>query len=124
MPITKEQALEAAKHLDEELYPYTRATLIEFIEQPPALPEPTDEQTQGEWRTVERDGYPHYEPGTTYIGINSTGFACCFTRADVSEGDDACVMNTGEEDILMMTNLRWWRVLDRPNVLALNSGGK
>jgi hypothetical protein len=67
-----------------------------------------------DWKTVERDGYPRYDQNITYIGINSAGFACCFTIVDVSEGDDACWMHTGEEHIRMMTDLRWWRVLDRP----------
>jgi hypothetical protein len=63
------------------------------------------------WNLVTRDGLPKYEPGVTYIGINTAGFSACFT---IAEKDGTCWMNTGEESICAMGSLCWWRVLDRP----------
>ena len=63
------------------------------------------------WRTVECDGLPKYQPDVTYIGINSAGFAACFTLADM---EGFCWMNTSEENICVMSELAQWRVLNRP----------
>lgn len=75
------------------------------------LTQPEGGTVPGDWRTVARDGLPKYQPEVTYIGINSAGFAACFTIVDP---DGACWMNTGEENICVMSELAHWRVLDRP----------
>jgi hypothetical protein len=77
------------------------------------------DEARSEWRTVGHDGLPTYQPEVTYIGINSAGFAACFT---IVEPDGACWMNTGEEDICVMSELKWWRALDRPAIASALGG--
>jgi hypothetical protein len=62
------------------------------------------------WRTVQRDGFPSCDGHTTYIGINSAGYACCFNAMRGS----LCVMETAEGAYRQMSDLRDWRLLDRP----------
>jgi hypothetical protein len=62
------------------------------------------------WRTVECDGLPACDGHTTYIGINSAGYACCFNAMD----GGLCVMETAEGRYRQMSDLRDWRLLDRP----------
>lgn len=71
------------------------------------------------WRTVVRDGLPKYQPNVTYIGINSAGYAACFTIADE---DGSCWAEGAEESICVMSALLWWRVLDRPDVSSSADG--
>jgi hypothetical protein len=65
------------------------------------------------WREVDEHGYPGFRPDVTYVGINSAGYAACFNFADPVKGE--CWMHTGEEQICLMSDLKWWRVLDRPD---------
>lgn len=71
------------------------------------------------WRTVAEHGLPKYQPDVTYIGINSAGYAACFNIADA---DGSCWSHTGEENICVMSGLRWWRVLDRPGIAGATEG--
>lgn len=61
------------------------------------------------WRTVASDGYPACDGHTTYVGINSAGYACCFNEMR----NGLCVMSTAEGDYRQMSDLRDWRLLDR-----------
>lgn len=65
---------------------------------------------EGPWKTVAQDGLPPCDGHTTYIGINSAGYACCFTAMRGS----LCVMETAEGTYCQMSDLRNWRLLDRP----------
>ncbi len=64
----------------------------------------------GDWRTVATNGYPPCDGHTTYIGINSAGYACCFNAMH----DGLCVMTTAEGSYRHMSDLRDWRLLERP----------
>jgi hypothetical protein len=66
----------------------------------------------GEWCSVERDGIPPCDGETVYVGINSAGFACCFNQA---RPDGLCLMGSPECSTAQMSELRWWRMLDRPS---------
>jgi hypothetical protein len=63
-----------------------------------------------DWNTVQRDGFPPLDGHTTYIGINSAGYACCFNAMQ----GGTCVMTTAEGAYPQMSDLRDWRLLDRP----------
>lgn len=62
------------------------------------------------WKSVERDGMPPCDGHTTIIGINSAGYACCFNAIH----GGLCVMETAEGAYRQMSDLRGWRLLDRP----------
>jgi hypothetical protein len=63
-----------------------------------------------DWKTVATDGSPPLDGHTTYIGINSAGYACCFNAMQ----GGTCVMETAEGRYRQMSDLRDWRLLDRP----------
>lgn len=63
-----------------------------------------------DWKTVESDGFPQCDGHTTFIGINSAGYACCFNAMR----GGLCVMETAEGNYRQMSDLRDWRLLDRP----------
>lgn len=63
-----------------------------------------------EWRAVDADGPPPCDGHTTFIGINSAGYACCFNAMR----DGTCVMETADGAYPQMSDLRNWRLLDRP----------
>ena len=65
---------------------------------------------QAMWRTVAGDGFPPCDGHTTFIGINSAGYACCFNAMR----GGLCVMETAEGNYRQMSDLRDWRLLDRP----------
>ena len=62
------------------------------------------------WRNVNRDGVPPCDGHTVFIGINSAGYACCFNAMQ----SGTCVMETAEGAYRQMSDLRDWRLLDRP----------
>jgi hypothetical protein len=62
------------------------------------------------WHTVQNDGFPACDGHTTYIGINSAGYACCFNAMRAG----TCVMETADGTYRQMSDLRDWRLLDRP----------
>lgn len=47
----------------------------------------------------------------TYVGINTAGYAACFSIADEA---GQCWSHTGEESICVMSELEFYRVLERP----------
>lgn len=63
-----------------------------------------------EWKTVTADGYPPCDGHTTFIGINSDGYPACFNAMR----GGLCIMETAEGKYRQMSELRDWRVLDRP----------
>jgi hypothetical protein len=63
------------------------------------------------WRNVMPDGMPPCDGETTFVGINTAGFACCFNEVT---RDGVCSMNGPELSTVQMSGLEWWRVLDRP----------
>jgi hypothetical protein len=63
------------------------------------------------WHTVAIDGNPPCDGHTTFIGINSAGYACCFNAMR----GGMCVMETPEGAYRQMSDLRDWRLLDRPS---------
>lgn len=64
----------------------------------------------GEWKSVDRDGFPPCDGHTVFIGINSAGYACCFNA--IRGG--LCVTETPEGNYRQMSDMRDWRLLDRP----------
>jgi hypothetical protein len=67
------------------------------------------------WKTVQRDGMPPCDGETVYVGINAAGYACCFNLIDKR---GFCVMQSPEDRQDQMSQLYWWRVLDRPAVVT------
>jgi hypothetical protein len=89
----------------------------------------SDEESKGEyaaqslpripapaWRNVSRDGMPPCDGETVFVGINAAGYACCFNLIDKRGW---CVMRSPEARQDQMSALKWWRVLDRPDVSPL-----
>jgi len=62
------------------------------------------------WKDVRVDGLPPCDGQTVYVGENSAGYMGCFNMAD----DHGCWMETPEDDSMIMSDLRYWRVQDRP----------
>jgi hypothetical protein len=71
------------------------------------------------WKNVEMDGMPPCDGETVYIGVNSAGYPACFNSVN-SHG--TCFMATAEEQNCAMSSLHWWRLLDRPNGVAVPHG--
>jgi hypothetical protein len=63
-----------------------------------------------DWKTVADEGFPPCDGNTSFIGINSAGYACCFNAVQ----GGTCVMETAEGAYRQMSDLRDWRLLDRP----------
>lgn len=70
------------------------------------------DEARSAWHTVECNGLPPCNGHTTYIGINSAGYACCFN--EIREAG-MCFMATAEGAYRQMSDLRDWRLLDRPS---------
>lgn len=64
-----------------------------------------------------------------YIGINDCGFACVFNYLSVTNIPHRnittynCHYFTEEEPIHQMSDLAWWKILERPNYLDFNNEG-
>jgi uncharacterized Zn finger protein (UPF0148 family) len=69
-------------------------------------------QATERWHNVARDGFPPCDGHTTYIGINSAGYACCFNVLH----HGLCIMRTAEGAYRQMSDLRQWRPLHRPPI--------
>ena len=60
-----------------------------------------------------KNGLPQYEYGEAiYVGINTAGYCGCFTYYNPRL--DACLYETAEEEIYVMSNLKYWMELERP----------
>jgi hypothetical protein len=66
------------------------------------------------WQHVDIDGQPPCNGETVYVGINSAGYACCFN--EMRHG--VCVMVSAESYDPHMSELRYWSVLERPELEA------
>jgi hypothetical protein len=72
----------------------------------------TAESLAASWKHVSSDGEPPVDGETVFVGINSAGYSACFN--EITDPGDMCAMVTAESCVFLMSELRWWRVLDRP----------
>lgn len=68
------------------------------------------------WHHIDRNGMPLCDGETVFVGINSAGFACCFNQV---RPDGLCLMGSPESSTAQMSELRWYRMLDRPDVVPM-----
>ena len=59
-----------------------------------------------------KNSYPPNDEDIIYVGINTAGYCGCFTHYKFIQ--DVCLYETAEEEIKVMTGLKWWMELDRP----------
>jgi hypothetical protein len=63
------------------------------------------ELVAAEWHGVEQDGLPPLDGETVFIGLNEAGYVGCFNHITLG---GTCVMLTAEEEVQVMSGLRWW----------------
>ena len=68
-----------------------------------------------EWKSVKIHGLPPCDGEKVFVGINSAGYACCFTDTIMARRQTvSCLYDTAENSEVMMSDLAMYRELDYP----------
>lgn len=65
---------------------------------------------EGLWISV-KDRMPPVDGAIVFVGVNETGFACCFNA--IYRGE-TCAMDSPEDSVDLMSGLAWWMPLPAP----------
>jgi hypothetical protein len=63
------------------------------------------------WHEVAFDGLPPCDEETVFLGENSAGYLCTFTWVNPN---GVCVQGSPEAVTAQFSDLRFWRIADRP----------